>query len=437
MRYDTVIHNGTVVTVNPDFDIIEKGMVAISGDRIAAVGAATEGGPFEAVETVDANGGIILPGLVNTHTHLPMTLFRGLADDLPLDRWLNDHIFPAESRCLVPESVKYGTRLACIELLLGGTTTICDGYFYEDQVAAAVLEAGMRGVLGQGVIDFPAPGVPDPKQNVTAAVAFIEKWTGRSPRITPSLFCHSPYTCCTRTLEQAAAAARTHDVLFQIHVAETRLETGLIEKKHGVTPVRYLDRTGVLGPETLMAHCVWLTPEDIDTIARKGAAVSHNPESNMKLASGIAPVPDLLAAGITVGIGTDGCASNNNLDLFQEMDTTAKLHKVNRLDPTVMDARSVLEMATIEGARAIGLGRRIGSLEPGKQADIIVVDTRTPHLSPVYNPVSHLIYAAGGTDVRDVWVAGRPVVQNRRVTTLDTENIMGWINDFADSHVRI
>ena len=432
MKFDLVVHNGTVLTVNPAFDTIEDGIVCIRDEKIETLFPRKDGSPLpEAQEFLDAKGGLIMPGLVNTHTHLPMTLFRGLADDLPLDTWLNEHIFPAEGKYINSENVKLGAELGCAEMLLAGTTTVCDGYFIEDEVAATVLASGMRAVLGQGVIDFPAPGVPDPSRNVEAAVAFIEKWHDVSPLISPSVFCHSPYTCSEETLRKAKRAANSLDVLFQIHVAETQNESTQIPSQNRESPFAYLNRIGLLDQNTLLVHAVWADNHDVEFIAGSGAKISHTPESNMKLASGIAPVSLFLDSGITVGLGTDGCASNNDMDLFQELDTTAKLHKVSTLNPTVADARTVLQMGTIDGARAIGLQKVTGSLEPGKQADLIIIDTCKPHLVPMYNPVSQIVYAASGADVNDVIVSGKIIVHNREVLTLDVGNIIEEVASLA------
>jgi 5-methylthioadenosine/S-adenosylhomocysteine deaminase len=440
MHFDLVVHNGTVLTVNPAFDTIEDGIVCIRDGKIENLFPHQDDSPLpEAREFLDAKGGIIMPGLVNTHTHLPMTLFRGLADDLPLDVWLNEHIFPAEGKYINPENVRLGAELGCAEMLLAGTTTVCDGYFLEDEVAAAVLTSGMRAILGQGVIDFPAPGVPDPSRNVEAAVAFVKKWHDVSPLISPSVFCHSPYTCSEETLKKAKRAASSLDVLFQIHVAETQNESTQIPSQNRESPFAYLNRIGLLDQNTLLVHAVWADDHDVELIAGSGAKISHNPESNMKLASGIAPVSLFLDSDITVGLGTDGCASNNNLDLFQELDTVAKLHKVSTLNPTVMDARTVLQMGTIDGARAIGLQKVTGSLEPGKQADLIILDTRKPHLVPLYNPVSQIVYAASGADVKDVIVSGKIIVHNREVLSLDVENIIEEVASLAKvigAHLR-
>ena len=434
MNYDIVIHNGTLITINSDFDIINDGVLCIKNDKLAKIEPRKNHVPLpEGEKIIDARGGIIMPGLVNTHTHLPMALFRGLADDLPLTKWLNEYIFPAEANHIHPESVRIGALLSGAEMLLSGTTTCCDGYFYEDHVAAAMNEIGMRAILGQGVIDFPAPGVPKPEDNVNNALKFIQKWKNTSPLISPSIFCHSPYTCSEATLKKAKDAADAKGVLFQIHAAETKDEYVLIQTKHHTTPVKYLDKIGIIDQNTLLIHAVWLDDDDIEIIAKRGASVSHNPESNMKLASGIAPIPALLKAGVTVGLGTDGCASNNNLDLLSEMDTAAKLHKVNAMDPTAMNAVTVLKMATIEGARSMGLQDITGSLEIGKKADVIIIDTHKPHLVPVYNPGSHIVYAAQGSDVQDIIVDGRILVKDRKLLTVDIENIIKKVIRFSDN----
>ncbi len=425
MTYDIVIHNGTIVTVNPDFDIIEDGVVCIKDGVIQSVGKGEKGKTLpEAADTINADGGIIMPGLVNTHTHLAMSLFRGVADDLPLMTWLNDHIFPAELKFINPENVRLGALLSCAEMMLSGTTCCCDGYFFEDNTAQAVQEIGMRAILGQGVIDLPAPGVPNPDDNISHAVKYVEKWMGRTPLIQPSIFCHSPYTCSNATLKNAKAVALSLGLMFQIHAAETKWEYEPIESMHHETSIAYLDRIEVLDSKTLLVHAVWLDDDDISLIADSGATIAHNPESNMKLASGTAPVHQLLNAGITVGLGTDSCASNNDLDMFSEMDSMAKLHKVVSLDPAVMDAKTVLKSATIDGARAIGLEKEIGSIEVGKQADIIVINTDQPHLVPMYNPVSHIVYAVKGSDVRDAVIGGKCVVRDRELLTVDVGEIM-------------
>ena len=425
MSFDIIIHNGTIVTVNPDFDIIKDGIVCIKNGRLERIEPRSPGSLIpEANEIIDAKGGIIMPGLVNTHTHLPMSIFKGLADDLPLMTWLNEHIFPAEAKHIKAETVRLGSFLSCAEMILSGTTTCCDGYFFEDEVAKAVFDSGMRAILGQGVIDFPAPGVPEPSDNVNKAVRFTDKWYNKSLMITPSIFCHSPYTCSEETLKKAKHAALSKNLLFQIHVAETKDERDRILSEKNSSPIKYLDSIGILDNNTLLVHSIWVDDDDIDIIANSGAKVSVCTESEMKLASGIAPVIKFLEAGIKVGLGTDGSASNNDLDLFNEMDVTAKLHKVNILDPTVMDAKTVFKLATIDGAGALGLDNEIGSLETGKQADIIIIDVNKPHLVPMYNPVSHIVYSARGSDVQDVIIAGKVIVRDQKLLSFDLEDVL-------------
>jgi 5-methylthioadenosine/S-adenosylhomocysteine deaminase len=432
IEVDILIRGGTLLTMSEAMEVIENPVIAVKDGKILL--AAAEGAspaPFRATETIDASHSIILPGLVNTHTHLPMIFFRGLADDLPLMDWLNNYIFPAESKHVNREMVYVGSLLAIAEMILSGTTTFCDGYFYESSVAQAAVDVRMRAVTARGFID-PPPGQPDaPGENARIAERFIEKWAGRSPLVTPALFCHSPYTCSPETLQGIKEISRKAKVPYIIHLSETRDEVRIIRERYGVSPVMHLEKTGVLDESTLAVHCVWLSPGEIDILAEHGVRVSHNPESNMKLASGVAPVPDMLRRGITVGLGTDGSASNNDLDLFREMDTAAKLHKVTRLDPMAMDAKTVLRMATIEGAKAVGLGDRIGSIEAGKKADIIVVDTRKPHLTPLYNGYSHLVYAANGADVSTVIIDGRIILKERRFLDFDIKDIMNRARKIA------
>lgn len=429
MRYDTIIHNGTIITVNSDFELINDGLICVKNGKIEAVTTGpADPAVYQAGNIIDAGGGIIMPGLVNTHTHLPMTLLRGIADDLPLFEWLNKHIFPLESKYMTPFNVKTGALLGCAEMLLSGTTTCCDGYFHEEAVFEAALEAGMRGVFGQGVIDFPAPGIPDPADNIRVAECYAGKTSKSTSLVRPSVFCHSPYTCSEDTLKKAKRITRSNNLLFQIHAAETKNELELIKSRYGLSPVRYLEKAGILDELTLLVHSIWVDEEDIRIISESGAGISHNPQSNMKLASGIAPVPEFLKNNITVGLGTDGCASNSDPDMFKEMDVAAKIHKAYLLDPTVMNARTVIEAATIRGAKAIGTGNETGSIEKGKDADIIIIDTGSPHLIPMYNPVSHIVYSATGSDVRDVFVAGRQVVRNRMLLTMDIDDIINNIN---------
>jgi 5-methylthioadenosine/S-adenosylhomocysteine deaminase len=427
---DILITNGWVLTLDSGSRAIPGGAVAVCGERIAAVGRAEELADWKSRRVIDARGGIIMPGLVNTHTHAAMTCFRGLADDLPLMTWLNDHIFPAEAT-LDSRSVYCGSLLACAEMISSGTTTFCDMYLFEDAVAQAAQQAGMRAVVGEVLYDFPSPNYGPIEKGFEYTERLVGAYRG-DPLITIAVEPHSPYLCAPALLTRASDLAARHGLPLVIHLSETAAEVATVRERYGRTPAGHLHHLGLLAPNMLACHCVALTEADIDLLRQYDVKVSHNPESNMKLASGIAPVPQLLKAGVCVGLGTDGAASNNNLDLFQEMDTAAKIHKVQSLDPTVLDAGSVLRMATIDAARALGLSERIGSLEPGKLADIIILDTRKPHLVPIYHPVSQLVYAARGSDVETVLINGRLVMENGRILTFDVERAMQEVILIAD-----
>lgn len=427
---DILITNGIVLTMNDVSDAIHNGSVVIKGDSIAAVGNSNELSEWKASKTIDARGGVIMPGLVNTHTHAAMTCFRGIADDLPLMTWLNEHIFPAEAK-LDNEKVYKGTQLACAEMIMSGTTCFCDMYLFEDAVAQAARDAGVRAVVGEVLYDFDSPNYGPIDQGFEYTKRLIEKWKD-DPLIIPAVEPHSPYLCAPDLLQEAFRIARSNGIPMVIHLSEAQSEVEGMKQKYNRTPVGHLAEIGVLGANVVACHCVVLSPEDIALLHRYDVKVSHNPESNMKLASGIAPVPELLNKGICVGLGTDGCASNNNLDLFLEMDTAAKLHKAKTLDPTVLDAPTVLGMATRQGARTLGLDRMIGSLEVGKKADVIIIDTCKPHLTPMYNPTSHMVYAARGSDVNTSIINGRIVMENRQLLSLDLKKSMADVNQIAE-----
>jgi 5-methylthioadenosine/S-adenosylhomocysteine deaminase len=430
---DLLISGDFVLTFNEGKEILEKGAVAVTGDGIVAVGETSRlAEEIEAKEVLDASGCLVMPGLINLHTHAAMSCFRGLADDLPLQEWLHEHIFPAEAAYVSEENVYWATLLAVVEMIKSGTTTFCDGYFYEDGAARAVAASGIRAVLGQGVVDFPAPGVPDPRINLKAAEAFVFRWQGKSSRLMPSIFCHSPFTCSPATLIGAKDICREHEVLYQIHLAETRTELEETLQRYGHRPVHHLANLGLLDAQTICHHAVIINDEEIELLAHSGVGVSHNPESNMKLASGVAPLPKMLTAGVKVGLGTDGCASNNNLDIFQEMDTAAKLHKVHQGDPALSSALQVAAMATKGGAAALGMTQVLGSLEPGKKADLIVIDLNQPHLTPMYEPCSHLVYAARGADVRDVVIDGSIIMRERRLLDVDEQEVMAKVRELAE-----
>ncbi len=427
---DLVVTNGILMTMDPDDRVVDNGAVAVVGDTITALGSTADIAGTDAKEIIDANGGIIMPGLVNTHTHAAMTLFRGLADDLPLMDWLNDHIFPAEA-LLDRGKVHAGSLLGCAEMILSGTTTFCDMYLFEDAVAQAAKTAGMRAVVGEVLYDFPSPNYGPIEEGFEFTRRLIEKWQDDA-LVTIAVEPHSPYLCAPQLLTRAADMAREHQVPMVIHLSETRSEVDDMQARYGATPVQHLANLEVLDANLLACHCVVLNEVDMDLLAANDVKVSHNPESNMKLASGVSPVSDLVDRGVCTALGTDGCSSNNNLDLFGEMDMAAKLHKASSLDPTVMNAATVLRMATIEGARALGLEAVTGSLEVGKKADIIVVDTCKPHLTPMYHPASHLVYAVTGSDVCATVVNGRVLMKDRRLLHMDLQQVMADARQIAD-----
>ena len=421
---------GTVVTMDAQKRVIEDGAVAVRGDSIVAVGPRTEiEAQFDAAKIIDARGTLVLPGLINGHAHAAMSLFRGIADDLALDDWLQKYIFPAEARNVTEDFVTWGTRLGILEMLRGGITTYADMYYFEDAVARATKEAGMRGVLGETIIDFPAPDNKTLAQAFQYTQEYLSHWKG-DPLITPAVAPHSIYTCSEKTLQDSAALARRNGAPILIHIAEAPFELQQSREKHGATPVAYLERIGVLGPDVVGAHCVWVNAADIATLAHFGVGCINNPSSNMKTAAGVMPVIDMLAAGEPVGLATDGAASNNNQDLFEEMDLAAKLQKITRMDPRALPAEQVVEMATIGGARALHLDKQIGSLETGKKADFILIDTNAPHATPMYNVYSELVYALKASDVRTVVIAGKLVMEDRRVLTLNEPDILSKAQEY-------
>jgi 5-methylthioadenosine/S-adenosylhomocysteine deaminase len=432
---DILIKGGRLLTLAGAEEIVEAPLIGIRDGRILFIAAAHD--PLTSLyaprEVIDATGCLIMPGLINTHTHVPMVCFRGLADDLPLMDWLRDHIFPAEMKYVSREMVSAGALLGIAEMILSGTTTFCDGYFHAGAIARAALATGMRCVAGMGILDADIDRVDDADVagHVAAAERYLEKWAEEKPLITPALFCHSPYTCSPRTIRAIKDVARRHNALFLIHLSETSEERLIISKRYGTAPVFYLEALGVLDAMTVAVHCNWLDGEEIACLAKNQVKVSHNPQSNMKLATGVGPVPALLAAGVTVGLGTDGCASNNDHDMFGEMDSAAKLHKVFHNDPRVLSAAAVVRMATADGAKVLGLEGTTGVIAVGKEADIILVDLGQPHLTPMYNPYSQLVYAARGADVRTSIIAGKVVMKDRRLRTLDVEAAMDAVEEIA------
>jgi 5-methylthioadenosine/S-adenosylhomocysteine deaminase len=418
-RADLIVRGGLVVTMDPSARVIENGSVAIRGERLLAVSTDREiARRYRASRVIDAAGKVVMPGLINAHTHVPMVLFRGIADDLVLIEWLQKYIFPAEARNVDEQFVRAGTRLGCLEMMRGGTTTYVDMYYFEDAIADETARAGMRAVLGETLIDFPAPDNKTWEAAIDYTDRYLKKWKDH-PLITPAVAPHAPYTVSTEHLKQASSLAARHSAPLIIHVAEDSAEVKTIQEKFRATSVSYLDRIGLLGENVIAAHVVWPTDDDIATLARRSVGVAHCPQSNMKLAAGVSPVPKMLKAGVRLGLGTDGAASNNDLSLWEEMDTAAKLHKLTSKDPTVVNAREALEMATIRGARSVHLDREIGSLEPGKRADLIVVAINNLHQIPRYNIYSHLVYATKASDVETVVINGRIVMLRGRFLTIN------------------
>jgi 5-methylthioadenosine/S-adenosylhomocysteine deaminase len=427
-----LVTNGIVVTVDGSRRVIPRGAVAIDGRDIVAVDeAAAIAARFQGRETIDAGGAVVMPGLVNTHTHAPMVLFRGLADDLALMDWLQKYIFPAEAKTVSPEFVRAGTRLAALEMIESGTTTYADMYYFEEEIARATRAAGLRGVLGQTIIQFPVPDAKTPAEGLARTERFAKEFAA-DDLITPAVAPHAMYTLDAETLKACRALADRLSIPVIIHLAETKDEVKTADEKYHMTPVAFLESLGFWGPRTLAAHGVHLSPADIGVLATRHVGVSHNPESNMKLASGIAPVEAMRKAGIAVGLGTDGAASNNDLDMFEAMRQAAFLHKLVAADPRAIPAPVALEMATIDGARAMGMDKVIGSLEPGKRADLLIVSMSSARQTPMYDPVSHLVYVTRGDDVRTTIVNGKILMRDRKVLTLDRVKVLADANAFAD-----
>jgi 5-methylthioadenosine/S-adenosylhomocysteine deaminase len=419
-KVDLLVSGGALVTMDGERRVLEDGAIAIKGDVIVALGPRAEiESKFAASQTINAKGKLVLPGFINGHTHVPMTLFRGLHDDVTLDEWLRKYIFPAEAKNVTEEFVRWGTRLAAAEQIRGGVTTFADMYYFEDAVAEETKAAGMRGVLGETFIDFPAP---DNKTNAAAleyTEKFLKRWQG-DPLIHAAPAPHSIYTCSQKTLQGAAALARKYNAPILIHVAEMKKELDDSRAQNGTTPVQYLDKIGILGPDVVAAHCIFVDAADRKILAQRNVGCVHNPSSNMMLASGVSPVPELRAAGVAVGLGTDGPAgSNNDLDLMEEIDLAAKLAKITKMDPLALNAKAVVEMATIDGARALHMEKEIGSLEAGKKADLILIGLDEPNAVPMYDIYAQIAYALKGNDVQTVIIGGRVVMLDKKVLTVD------------------
>ena len=419
------------MTMDDKGPLIKHGAVAVKGRRIAAVGQAAELlKKYRPRKTIDAGRALVMPGLINTHTHAAMAYFRGLADDLPLKDWLEKHIWPAEAKYVDPKFARGSSRLAILEMIKSGTTCFNDMYFFEEETAAVAEAAGIRAVLGEGILDFATPSC-DTAARALAKTAALARDYEKSELISAAFAPHSVYTCAAGILHKIMEEAARLDLPLHIHLSETKREVEECVLKHGSSPVAYADRLGLLSERTLIAHAVWVDDNDLEIIKARRSAISHNPKSNLKLASGIAPVKRMSEKGITLGLGTDGAGSNNTLDLFSEMRAAALIHKAAASDPTALPAIEVAGMATRGGARALGKDREIGSLETGKFADLITINLEAPHLSPLYKPFSQLIYCAGAADVNDVIINGRVIMRNREVLTMDEERVLREARAFA------
>jgi 5-methylthioadenosine/S-adenosylhomocysteine deaminase len=429
---DLLVTNGTIVTMDAQRRVVAAGAVAVRDGRILDVGPAAEvARRHPARNVLDAGGGLVIPGLINAHTHAPMVLFRGVADDLRLMDWLQRFIFPAEARNVTAGFVKAGTRLAALEMILSGTTTFVDMYYFEDQVAEACAEAGLRCAAGETLIEFPAPDNKTIAEALAYTERFLQRWRGHR-RVMAAVAPHSTYLASPETLKAAHALADRYQAPLLIHLSESSDEQTQVKERYGKSPTEHLRDLGILRRGLLGAHGIFLTPTDRAALAQAEAGVAHCPQSNMKLSSGAAPVRDMLREGMRLGLGTDGAASNNDLDMFEEMMSAALLAKHASGDPTAAPASAVLEMATLGGARALGREADLGSLEAGKRADLLVVDLRAPRLQPLYDPVSHLVYAAKGADVRHVVVEGQIILRDRRVLTLDAPSVIAEARRLQD-----
>ncbi|GAB4398964.1 MAG: amidohydrolase family protein [Anaerolineales bacterium] len=433
---DTLFTNAIVLTMDEKLTQYDPGAVAISGDSIVAVGPEAElKKEYSAKEVVDCGGKILMPGLINAHTHVPMTLIRGLADDLRLDVWLMGYMLPVERQFVSPEFVRLGTLIACAEQIRSGVTTFNDMYFFEDDIAQAAADAGMRAVCGESVMKYPAPDAPSYDDSLAYAREFIKKWKGH-PLIVPAIAPHAPYSTNPEIIRACVDLAKEFDVPLHIHISETAFEVENMRKEQGMPVIPYVKKLGLFEAKVIAAHCVHIDTGEIRTLQHANAGVSHNPSSNLKLASGFAPVQKMLEDGLNVGIGTDGPASNNDLDMFEEVRLASFVAKAASNDPTVLPAATTLTMATRLGAQALHIGDITGSLEVGKRADIILVDTNPLHNTPHFkrdplNAYSQLVYASKSTDVTDVMVNGKWLMRDHQLLTLNEKELITQAREFA------
>ena len=430
MNCDLIIKGKYVLPMNEKMSVIEDGAVVVVDNIIKEVGLSKDiEQKFVVKKVIDVGFGIVMPGMINTHTHSAMAYFRGLADDLPLHDWLEKHIWPTEAEYIQSEFVKESTELACLEMIRAGVTCFNDMYFFEEETGEMAEKAGMRAVLGETVLDFPTPSAKEANETFDKTFFQLDKFKN-SDLVKIALAPHAIYTCGQKSLERVKKEAEERKLLIHIHISETKKEVDDCIEKNGMSPVEYLDKIGLLTERTIAAHSVWLSDKDLDIYEERGVKVSHCPLSNMKLASGVTVLPKMIEKGIVVGLGTDSVASNNTLDLFSDMRACAMIHKVNNLEPTLVSAKEVVRMATIDGAKVLGLDKEIGSLEAGKKADIITIDLNKPHLVPIHNPYSHLVYCVGSEDVNDVIVDGKVLMRDRGVKTINEKEVLQKAKEF-------
>jgi 5-methylthioadenosine/S-adenosylhomocysteine deaminase len=429
---DMIVAGDYVVIMDESRQVVKDGAVAIDDGRIVAVGPRAEiAAKYRARQKLDGKGKVVLPGLVNGHTHAAMTLLRGIADDIELIEWLQKYIFPTEVRFVDAEFVRIGTELACLEMIRGGTTTFVDMYYFPDAVAAAVEACGLRVLVAPSVIDQKAPDAATGEESLAKAVDFARRWKGKNNRIIPVIGAHSVYTIKPDFLKRIRAAADEAGVPISIHVSESRYEIDVTKENYDTTPIRLLDSIGFLASPTIAAHVVWPEDAEIPLLVQRGVGVIHNPSSNMKISSGVSPVTKMLAAGVHMGLGTDGAATNNDLDMWEEMRLAAFLQKVSTMDPKVVPAYTALDMATRGGAEAIGLGAELGALTAGRRADLIQVSLDDVHFVPMYDVVSHLVYVADEQDVTSVVVDGKVLMRDGDVLTVDAERVQAQASALA------
>lgn len=433
---DLIILGGTIVTMDAESRVIKNGSIAIKGDSIVAIGTSKSvSNKYSSRRKIYARNKVVIPGLVNTHTHIPMTLFRGIADDLDLQEWLTKYIFPAEGKNVDENLVRVGTRLGLAEMIRGGTTTYCDMYYFESAIADETAKAGLRGVLGQTIIDFPAPDYKNNADAMSGTEAFLKKWKGH-PLVIPAVAPHAPYTVSEEHLKAASDLSKKYDLPLVMHLAEAQSETDFVMENKKMRSIEYIDKIGFFTNKTVGAHVIQANEKEIEILKKRDVGIAHNPQSNMKLAAGVAPIPQMLKQNLRVGLGTDGAASNNDLNMWEEMDTAAKLHKVFWGDPKVVSAKEAFQMATIGGARALHMEDMIGSIEIGKKADIVVVGFDGLHQTPFYNIYSHLVYATKSSDVETVIVNGKIIMRNKSLLTLNENAIKKGANALRTKIVK-